>query len=269
MTLACNGCGYAARSDFHKAACLHRYIVVPGGDPMPGATTIAGFGDGGEGLKFGAAKLTAEIAVQESHHREDFDSLDAYQGWLAKEFDVRWKQKADLGTRVHDHALAWSQGKEIDSHFDEDPYLDALERFYADEVVEWIACERIVGSPTHGYGGRADWWAELRSYGPTLGDWKTGARKYSVLKDSLQLTGLNDAEGFVLHDRDGMVADEVEPLPSVNALLNVYLLPSGEYEVYPTPLNDPDLTDAFRALCAGYHARRRAVARLKREGYQL
>jgi hypothetical protein len=257
----CQACTYPLRSDFHKAACLHRYVVAPGGEPTPGATTIAGYGDSGDGLKFGAAKLTAEIATYE-HEMRDQLGLDEYCRWLGGEFDRRWKAKANLGTRVHDQALAWSQGKEITALPDEEPYLDALAAFISEQVTEFVACERIVGHPEFGYGGRGDAWGVLVGRGVTCWDYKTGERKYNVLKDALQLTGLTTALGFTVYDHAGAL-EYYEPTPAVDSLVNVYLHNDGTYALYDTPANDPVLIDAFRRNCAAYHARKLAEKRMK------
>ena len=254
-------------SDRDKAERLHHYIVEPGGLWMPGATTIAGLPDDGEGLKRGAAKETARIALFESHLIEE-QPPDQRFDWLKSEYDRRWKLKGDLGTRVHNHALEWAKGLPVDEQPDETPRLDALARFIETEVLEWIALERVVGCQKHGYGARLDFIARLVRFdgAVTLGDWKTGNRTFSVLKDALQLVGIAHADGFVVYDDKGMLTG-FDPLPEIEHLVNVYLTPEGTYQVYETPPDDSLLT-LFHACCTMYHARSDAKKYLRSKGFK-
>lgn len=226
---------------------------------MPGCTTIASYGDNKSGLIAGMAKATARIAVFDER---DIASPESYARWLSGEAQRRWDAKADLGTRVHAHALARSQNRPIDLKADELGHVFALDAFIEKEVDSFTTCETVVGDGVWGYGGRGDAWGVLKSYGPSLWDYKTGERRYSELKDALQLAGLASAKGFVRYDASGMVVDGFGDMPEIGHWLDVYLADDGNYKIYETPI-DELLIQSFRQRCLAYHADRRARGALK------
>lgn len=252
-------------TDLERAA-KHHYVIEPGGKWKPGITTIAAMTDRGDTLRNAQARLTAEIAVNEPGRRLDFNSDHEYARWLARAASDRWSDKSNLGTRVHQHANDWANGRSAETLADEQGHLDALQSFIETEVVRFIASEAYVGCPTHGYGGRLDQLGELHSWpGVTLWDWKTGRnRRYAALRDALQLVGLATAEGFIRYDAEGWVS-HLEPLPEIHHLLDVYLSEKGTYTVYETPMDD-SLVDLVHQLAAAYHGQKRAEKYLRQKG---
>lgn len=257
----------------------HRYVTKHGRAPAPGVTSVDITHK--PALMWGAARLTAETAVLEGYRRDELvaehreklagkpinrlgstdekvSALSAtdeevWVDYLRTRFDVIWRAKADKGSRVHDHALAWASGDEIDALPDEQGYLDALERFFEDYSPEFVAAEAIVLSPSPcdrpelEYGGRLDFVAYLsgpKFEGLYLGDYKTGGR-YRV-PVALQAAGLLAAEGYALYSPMGAVLDKLRPLEAKQAV-TVYLRDDGTYELHD-PFEGTTRSEATQAF---------------------
>lgn len=165
------------------------------------------------------------------------------------DYRAEWAAKAKRGTRVHEHALAWSNGEEIDQAEDEEPYLDALAAFIMDHTPKWLEREVVVLSD-RGYGGRLDKIAEIDDEIWLL-DYKTG-RPYEV-EHCLQLNGYAFADGIAEYNEDGNLA-KLRPLPEIERAGDVYLHDDGTYELIEYPLGPEPfglfchLLDTFKAL---------------------
>lgn len=226
---------------YPAATARHQYAMRPGQKPAyPGATTIAKLASDMGGLPWGAAKETALFAV---HHQDEWMSLptEAAVERLRRHFQGVWDAKRDRGTVVHDLALAWANGQEVDVPEDCDPYMDALERFWDENQPEWVTCERAVVHDVEGleYGGRFDWIARMgageMAGAVVLGDYKTGGR-YPI-EVTLQLAGYRYATGLAVVDAEGLLTG-VEPLPEIDACCSLYLHDDGTYELLELPVDE-------------------------------
>ena len=211
----------------------HRYIVESGGAVMPGVTTICGvldMGDKAGRMAGAAAKLTRE----------------------GKDYRKEWNAKRDRGSRIHEHALAWSQNRDVEVLASDEGHMDALEKFHTDNSPLWIANEIVVGNAEFGYGGCLDAIAILQTgehagYTALL-DWKGGSAY--PLEHGLQLVAYSAAQ-VVLY-QDGMVA-ATQLLPDLDVLLDVYLTEDGTYSIAEVTEIDALLV-LWERLCATYHA---------------
>lgn len=236
-----------------QLADRHRYVTAPGRKPGPGVTTIIG-NLSKDGLKWWSARITAEIATLED--RTIFDDR-AYIEWLRRQFNDR--TGSDLGTRVHDHALSWAQGREISPLADEEGFIDALSKFYADHDPQWIVAERVLVNAELDYGGRMDAIGELPERGVTLVDYKTGGIYLESV--ALQLEAYEHCELAVYGD-DGMLAKS-EPLPKIDSHAVVYLHADGTYRLVDVPA-DPLAWPIFCHL-REVHSWRKEIEKLQKE----
>ena len=189
-------------------------------DGIPSVSAVAGLLDGGKSSSFGwvAATIGARWAVH-SDALTDFSTAncdhEAKQycercAFLRSRFDAEWAAKADLGTHVHHMALSWAQGEAFVDDAVSAPYVDALEKFYADHE-PWsgeLPCERTVegNQADHEYRGQFDaigtfMWEGQRRRG--LIDFKTSAHVY-FLEDTAQLAAYRFADS--LTSRPGRTA---------------------------------------------------------------
>ncbi len=271
----------------------HRYVTKHGRKPAPGVTSVDILSK--PALHWASSRVAAEASVLLAHDRDlivaeyreelagkpinrlgtgsDAAKVSAAKAtddevwceFLRTRFDVIWRAKADKGSRVHEHALAWARGDDVDALEDEQPYLDALERFFEDYAPDFLAAESIVLSPNPRgdarleYGGRLDFIAKVDGphyRGVFLGDYKTGGQYTEPV--ALQAAGLMAAEGFALYSPMGAVLDNLPPLPELDGALTVYLREDGTYET-SNPFrytSQQDAEDAFFHLRAALNWRR-------------
>lgn len=243
-----------------------RYRIRKGGKhEAPGVTSIVGLLDKG-GLSWGAAKETALFAVYHKDEWMDLDGDAAYER-LRKHHRGVWDAKAEVGNIVHDIALSWSEGREVDvaemvrvddkgrdrkwTGGHEIPFkrvngcLDALERFYDDHQPVWIAAEQTVIStgtdspsgidPTRCYAGSYDVKAKLTDGLTHLIDYKSGAR-YPI-ETTLQLSAYEFAPWVGKYSADGDL-EAVEANERTDAQDVLYLHDDGTYELLEVPADE-------------------------------
>ena len=250
-----------ARISDYEAALRHRYRVTPGGETVPGVTTVLGIIDK-PGLKWGASKVAAEFTLANAgrvrsiakRHRATLlasrgrgesvqtkialgkDGTDeaVFLHYARGEFDRVWRAKADLGTRIHAHAEAWARGESAAQQPDEMPYLDALAEFYDAYAPRFEMVECLVLNVEHAYGGRFDAIMEInaRPYDLServlvLGDWKTGSPW--PLDVALQTVAYTHGE-LGLYGTTGALAG-FQSLPPLDGCRVVYLQASGDVRV--------------------------------------
>ena len=244
----------------YELAQRHRYVTLHGRKPAPGVTSVNILDK--PGLMWAASEIAARTAVErhdervsltQSHRTElvvkrksvktrngekvpaaHADPIDVWIDYCRGEFRRAWDAKADLGSRIHDHALAWSAGRDIDALADEQGHLDALEAFLVEQNPKFLYAERVVVHPNPEgrddleYGGRLDFIAEIG--GKTLlCDYKTG--KQGFLGDkALQAAAYANAKGLANYDEDGALAD-LTPLPQLDGCRTIYLDGDGTYTV--------------------------------------
>jgi len=251
-----------------ELAAVHKYVVEPGGKPVIGVTsvnvlekqafkwtfaTVASattwdlcpdylsvaetYRETLQSTPYGRTKLKKILAERGERGEEEALFLHFCRG----ECQRQWDAKAALGTRVHDHALDWAMQRDAEVLPDEEPYMDALEKLYAEQEPEMVLAEVVVGNPVPtwpyqhnradpllAYGGRFDWLGRLKSLpGITLMDYKTGGEYLD--STALQLVAYGRA-AQVHYDKDGMV-NRLVPLPHITNYRTCYLQPDGEYRL--------------------------------------
>lgn len=220
-----------------------RYAVQIGGKhTAPSVSTVIGTLNK-PGLPWGAARETALFAVfhqEEWAHLDEKDAVDR----LRRHHRGVWDDKANRGTIVHDLALQWSRGLEVDVPADCDPYMDALDVFYRENLPEFVEMEQsvIYDEPGHEFGGSFD--AVIRfGGGPQQGrtlivDYKTGQR-YPI-ETTLQLSAYRSCPKIGVYDEAGKLVD-TRPMVAVDGGAILYLHDDGTYELLEVPANE----DAF------------------------
>ena len=266
----------------------HKYVTEHGRKPAPGVTTIIGMIDK-PGLKWGSSEVAAKTALQVLRTRKFKKVVDQHRqvcmanpkkmvnnangikirpqyatddeifiDYCRGEFDRQWKAKAALGSRVHDHALSWAQGKPVQVQADEMGYMDALERFLRDWRPRSILDEAIVLNPNPlgqselEYGGRLDRVGEFDLppwMGVRLMDFKTGAPGY-IEDKALQAALYWCSEGVASYNDDGSLGKLI-PLPDIDGAMTVYLGADGQY-ILDDPLAHITKEECFTA---GMHLR--------------
>ena len=240
-------------------ALKHRYRVEPGGEIVPGVTTIINILDK-PALKWASSQIAAASAVENTRrkkaivtrHREwlqksrgKTDSAskkrtlgevgtddEVYIHWCRGEFDRQWRAKADRGTRIHDIAERWSlhPTEPVDVLLEDSKYVDALEQFHKLYKPKFLLTECIVTNAHHRYGGRFDFIAELDGpevQGVVMGDYKSGGKyPYEV---ALQAEGYMNCELSTFND-DGSLGVS-NPLPELVGARTVYLGDDGNVSV--------------------------------------
>lgn len=195
------------------------------------------------GLPWGAARETALFAV---FHQDEWLHLDeqAAVDRLRTHHRGVWNGKAQRGTLVHDLALGWSRGEEVDVPVECDPYMDALEAFYRDNAPQFVEMEQSVIHDEKGseFGGSFD--AIIRFgagdlAGQTLVvDYKTGQR-YPI-ETTMQLAAYRGCKKIGVYDEQGVLVD-TRPMPATAGGAVLYLHDDGTYELLEVPANG----DAF------------------------
>ena len=250
-----------AKMSDYDAALKHRYRVEPGGEYVPGVTTVLNIIEK-PGLKWGASKVAAEFCVANSRRRKSLatkhratlasargatDSAEKKRLLAANgtddevfihlargEFDRQWKAKADRGTRVHNHAEAWARGNVVSVLDDERGYMDALGTFFDLYEPRFEMVECLVLNAEYRYGGRFDAIMTInnvpgdeRDRVRVLGDWKTGDPW--PLDVALQTVAYTRSQ-LASYDMDGRLVG-FDPLPSLDGCRVVYLQQSGTVKV--------------------------------------
>jgi hypothetical protein len=223
---------YLRKSDAAWAAD-HRYVVEPGGKPMPGVTTI---------IHQLEKPLVTKAAVRLT--REGKDHV------------AEWKVKSDLGTRVHNYAEERMRGHDalwrVTEPSDE-PYLEAWEAWHREYKPIPLLVEPVLiyNHPELGYGGRPDL---VCQYG--IVDYKTG--RHFLVDPMLQLNAYDRCSVAVYED--GWLKREV-PLPRErgHGLVTVYLNGDGTYEHVEVP-NTTEIFSTFLSLRAVYGGIKRLEA---------
>jgi hypothetical protein len=216
-----------AATDLELAA-RHRYRL-PNGEVAINVTTISDLVDGGKSAAMAAA--AAGLTRQGRDYRQE------------------WRDKADLGTRVHKVCEKWLLSQVADVP-DEDllvapsdhGYIDALEKFWREYSPRVVVCEAITLSETHGYGGRFDMVIEV---GPRrlLVDLKTG--KPWPISHTWQLAAYRYADGIAEYDEKGRL-DALRPLPEVDGCACLYLREDGSFRFPEYPAD----RTAFAKFCS-------------------
>lgn len=253
-------------TDFDHAL-KHKYRIEPGGEFVPGVTTVINILDKG-GLKWSASGIAAQTAVENSRkkrgivnvHRQLLSEAkgksesaqrkrllaetgtdnDIYIHWCRGEFDRQWKAKAARGTRVHDVAEQWSKHptEPVDVLLEDSKFVDALELFHKRYKPKFLYTECIVTNNALfdedgnllPYGGRFDFIAELdgpEAEGVFMGDYKSGG-KYPY-EVALQAEGYMNAE-LATFNADGSLGIP-KPLPELDGARTIYLEGEGNVSV--------------------------------------
>lgn len=245
---------------------IGRYRIRSGGKhEAPGVTSVVGILDK-SGLSWGAAKETALFAVDNQHEWMHLTRDESYE-ILRKHHRNVWDGKASVGNIVHDIAVAWSTGEEVDTaelvSVDDkgrdrkwfggmaEPFrrvngcLDALTRFYQDQTPVWIATEETVFStgcespdeidPETCYAGSFDAVGKLTDGNIWRLDWKTGGR-YPI-DTTLQLAAYEFADWVGCYTLDGDL-ESVSPNERTDKRGVVYLHDDGTYELLEVPADE-------------------------------
>ena len=187
------------------------------------------------------------MATQEMAKVDLANDAEIYYDWLRGEVERRWKAKADLGSRVHDHVYELSMGNDVDAQEDEIGYLDSWALYVEENGVEFVpeATERVVVHPhpldddSLEYGGRDDLFSIHHAgkfQGATVSDYKTGGCYPTQV--TLQLAAYGHGLGFAVYDNDGKMLDTYDPLPQWTRAFGVYLRPDGTYKLWEAPVTD-------------------------------
>ena len=223
-----------------------RYAVKVGGKhTAPSVSTVIGVLNK-PGLPWGAARETALFAVFHRSEWADLEPQDAIDR-LRKHHRGVWDDKARRGTLVHDLALGWSQGREVDVPAECDPYMDALEAFYGDNRPEFVECEQsvIYDEKGHEFGGSFDALIRFGAgefAGRTLVvDYKTGGR-YPI-ETTMQLAAYRSCKKIGVYVEAGELVS-TRPMPATGGGAVLYLHDDGTYELLEVPATG----DAFAAF---------------------
>ena len=243
-------------TDFERAQ-KHRYCVEPGGETVPGVTTIIDVLDK-PGLKWAASGIAAESAITNGRKKKGIvakhrvwlgdakgrtpsaeakrqlaahgSDNEIYAHWARGEFDRQWRAKANRGTRVHDVAERWSRGETVDVLDEDSGFVDALERFHKLFKPKFLLVECFLINPEERYGGRTDAVVELdgpMAQGVFLADYKTG--KAFSFDAALQAEGYSRC-GLSQFNTDGSLIGSA-PLPHVDGYRTIYLDGEGNVTV--------------------------------------
>jgi hypothetical protein len=201
-------------SDLQLAESKHQYTDPRTGQRVVSVTSIVGAFDSGDKLGAGAG-----AAVKLTKEGYDYRQV--------------WREKAETGSRVHNYAQLWVEGRQADVPDEEGAYMDAFAGFCNDYHPQWIEVERAVVH-SMGYGGRFDMIGEIESWtSPSssesaLIDIKTGKTYADQL--TLQLAGYRFADGMIEYDTEGMAVG-LEPMPHIDVCAGLYLHNDGTYDL--------------------------------------
>lgn len=205
----------------------------------PGVTSVVGMLPK-DFLKFWAAKLTAETAVENLGAVVNLALTDP-EGAVdyLKRAPLRNTGKAaDVGTEVHDLVERLFRGEKLGKvHPDFQPYVTGAREFLDEFEPEFLHLEETVWSDTHGYAGSFDWIAKIGDE-IVIGDNKT-TRSGVHAEVALQLAAYKNADYLI--DADG----EQTPLPKIDTGAVLHLRPEG-WKVVPVTVTD----DVFSVFCS-------------------
>ena len=212
-------------SDLQLALEKHSYVVEPGGKGQVNITTIAKLVDDGKSSAFAGA--ANKITLAGGDYRKE------------------WKESGEQGTRVHGYMENFLLDKPIDYRPGEEGFVKALRLFITEEDPQLIIPpEFVVVSPEHGYGGRGDLCADLKSYGRGVWDLKSG-KKYAV-EHTLQLALLRFGKLAVYDDNDMLIG--CKDMPEVETAGCVYVNADGTYDVDEYPADEDAFAQAVALL---------------------
>jgi hypothetical protein len=261
-------------------ALNHKYRVEPGGEFVPGVTTVINIMDK-PALKWSSSGIAARTAVENSRrkkvivtqHREWLKHRRKYElsedtddevfiHYCRGQFDREWKAKADRGTRVHDIAERWTRGEEVEVEKGDEGFVDALENFHKTQRPNFLLAECVVANPQLKYGGRFDAIVELDGdeFGTYLIDYKTGG--HYPLPVAMQSVAYMNAK-LVDWEMDGTLGS-FSNLPKLDGARIVYLSQDGSFSVVdPFQTVDKDLAwEAFQSALNLY----RVTQQIERNG---
>lgn len=207
------------KTDLETAQERHIYTDPRTGKRVTSVTAVVGAFDSGDKLGRGAA-AAAKLERQGINYREN------------------WDNKRDTGTRVHEFAKLWMEGRTAEIPAEDAPHMDAFARWCNVVYPEWLHAEAIgVGTVEcpHGpcavcddtgqlgFGGRFDahgLWED--SF--WLGDFKTGRAYRREL--TIQIAGYAHFDGLVVHDESGRAVDLL-PMPHIDKWCGIYITPQS------------------------------------------
>ena len=212
-------------SDLELALKKHKYVTEPGGTGQVNVTTISKLIDDGKSSAFAGA--ANKITLAGGDYRKE------------------WKESGEQGTRVHGYMENFLLDKPIDYRPGEEGFVKALRLFITEEDPQLIIPpEFVVVSPEHGYGGRGDLCAALKSYGRGIWDLKSG-KKYAV-EHTLQLALLRFGKLAVYDDNDMLIG--CKDMPEVETAGCVYVNADGTYDVDEYPADEDAFAQAVALL---------------------
>ena len=255
----------------YELAMAHKYVTVHGRKPAEGVTTTLSMLNK-PALVWSAAEITARFtyetltgglledvadtvkpyamvknAMGEKVKAKEATLLDKFLHACRAEHKRRWDAKADLGSRVHDHALDWALGKEIEILEDEVAWMQCVEKFFVMYQPKFLYVEEVVVNPSPmgddslEYGGRFDAIVEIdgKTY---LIDYKTGSPGYPVDK-ALQGAAYAHCEIAQYNESGDLVG--TLPLPPLDGLRTVYFNGTGDDPIVEDPLANTTLEEAY------------------------
>jgi hypothetical protein len=252
-------------TDREDALQRHRYRAEPGGEILPGVTSVVEVATDKGGMIYAAAEAAAAALIAKPQRRklwiaEEREYLLSTHGgpkawreqkralgrhgsdeevlvhWARRRHAEQWREKADLGNRVHEIAAQWAAGRAADVGPDEEGFIDALEKFWQVYLPETDRAEFVIVNPFQRYGGRPDWYGsicldpidDLRTR--VLLDFKTG----SIHRWELALQCAAYLHGYpVTFEPDGSVIPITRSMERLAAdeAFGIYLRNDGTYEV--------------------------------------
>lgn len=207
---------------------------------VPGVTSVVGMLPK-DFLKFWAAKLTAETAVENLGAVVNLALTDPEGAvdYLKRAPMRNTGKAADLGTDVHDLVEREFSGEDIGRiHPDLQPFILGAREFVTEFEPEFLHLERTVWSREHGYAGSFDIIAKV---GDEIVIIDTKTTRSGVHADvALQLSAYARADFMI--DADG----NEEPLPDIDTGAVLHLRPEG-WKVVPVSITD-DIFEVFLSL---------------------
>lgn len=222
------------------------YVHPETAEKVPGVTSILNMLPK-DFLKFWAAKLVAETAVENMGHVVGI-AMDDPQGaidYLKRAPMRNTGAAAGRGSDVHDLYERLAKGEKVGRvHPDMKPFVDHYRRWEEVFQPNYLYLEETVWSNTHNYAGSFDWLGEITDPDTgerltAIGDWKT-TRSGVWAEVALQLNAYQKADHIIRPD-GGKV-----PIPKIDVGLVVHVLPDAAQAV-PARLDDR-LFEIFLAL---------------------
>jgi hypothetical protein len=249
-------------------AMKHKYRVLPNGDFVPGVTTVMDVVDK-PAFKWSASGIAADAAINNSRRKKSIvakhrawlvnakgktDSAikkrtlgnagtdnEVFAHWCRGEFNRQWKAKGARGNRIHDHALAWSNGEDVDVLDEDAGFMDALEEFHRLYRPVFHKVENVVLNDEYEFGGRFDCIATLHHWvwkheknvevwevlGTFLCDYKTGG--HYPIEVAVQLEAYAHCKFGVYDDNGALIG--FEDLPKLDGMRVIYLNEDGSLDV--------------------------------------